>query len=112
MNRKKIFGFLAIIAIAAGAVWNVNLASNKNDLSEVNLANIEALAIELPEVTITCDATCDCLNGQNGQCYDQLIPSGWGIRTGIECEFSGWMRHHCCCVSFFNNSEKRANCSI
>jgi hypothetical protein len=46
MNKKKIFGFIAVMVIAAVAVWNVNLNSQKSDLSDVNLANIEALAGE------------------------------------------------------------------
>jgi hypothetical protein len=44
--KKKIFGGIALLAIAATAVWNVNLNSQSNDLSAVSLANIEALAQE------------------------------------------------------------------
>jgi len=41
--KKKIFGAVLVVAIAAGAMMNVNLnkTSNKGDLA---LANVEALA--------------------------------------------------------------------
>ncbi|GHT65362.1 hypothetical protein AGMMS50239_24960 [Bacteroidia bacterium] len=42
--KKKIFGGIAVLAIAAVAAWNVNLNSQKSDLSDVFLANVEALA--------------------------------------------------------------------
>jgi hypothetical protein len=52
--KMKIFGALVVVAIAAGAMMNVNLnkVSNKGDLA---LANVEALAqeIDTPPVTET-----------------------------------------------------------
>ncbi|GAB6011593.1 NVEALA domain-containing protein [Viscerimonas tarda] len=42
--KKKIFGSLAILAIAAVTVLNVNLSSQKELLSDISLANVEALA--------------------------------------------------------------------
>jgi hypothetical protein len=42
--KKKIFGGIAVLAITAVAVVNVNLGAKSNDLSDVSLANIEALA--------------------------------------------------------------------
>jgi hypothetical protein len=45
--KKYILGGIAAVAIAAVAVINVNLGSKSNDLSDVSLANIEALAIEI-----------------------------------------------------------------
>jgi hypothetical protein len=42
--KKKIFGGIAVVAIAAVAAWNVNLNSQDNELSNVYLANVEALA--------------------------------------------------------------------
>jgi hypothetical protein len=44
--KKKIFGGIAVLAIAAVAVVNVNLNSQNNDLSDISLANVEALAVE------------------------------------------------------------------
>jgi hypothetical protein len=43
--KKKILGGIAVLAIAAVAAWNVGLSSQKNDgLSDIMLANVEALA--------------------------------------------------------------------
>jgi hypothetical protein len=47
--KKKILGGIAILAIAAVAVFNVNFNSQSNDLSDVSLANVEALAQESAE---------------------------------------------------------------
>jgi hypothetical protein len=44
--KKKIFGGIALLAIAAVAAWNVDLNSQSNELSAVSLANVEALAGE------------------------------------------------------------------
>jgi hypothetical protein len=71
MNKKKIFGFLAVLIIAAGAVWNVNLNSQKNDLSALSLANVEALAQNPGEggtIIIHC-----C--GNYGECIIGLTPN-------------------------------------
>jgi len=47
--RKKILGGLAVLAIAAIAAWNVNVGLKSNDLlSDIALANVEALAQEIP----------------------------------------------------------------
>jgi anti-sigma regulatory factor (Ser/Thr protein kinase) len=45
MNKKILYG-IAVLAIAAVAAWNVNLNSQNNDLSDISLANVEALAEE------------------------------------------------------------------
>jgi hypothetical protein len=44
MNKKFLYG-ISVFATVAVAVGNVNVNS-QNDLSEVSLANIEALAVE------------------------------------------------------------------
>jgi len=44
--KKKIFGGIAVLAIAAVAAWNVNLDSKTNGMSDVKLVNVEALADE------------------------------------------------------------------
>ena len=46
MNKKKIFGSITVLAIAAMVAFNVNINSQEKVLSEVSLANIEALADE------------------------------------------------------------------
>ena len=44
MNTKKIFGGIAVIVIAVAMVINVNFSVKDNDLSDISLANVEALA--------------------------------------------------------------------
>ena len=44
MNKKKIIGLLAAGLIAAVATTNLNIATQESGLSEVSLANVEALA--------------------------------------------------------------------
>ena len=44
MKTKQIIGFIAVLAIAATAAWNVNVNSQTNAMSDVILANVEALA--------------------------------------------------------------------
>ena len=44
--KKKIFGSLAVLIIAAITAFNVNINSQEEGLSDVSLANVEALASE------------------------------------------------------------------
>ena len=44
--RKKVLGSLAVLSIAAMTAFNVNMNSQENGLSDVSLANVEALAFE------------------------------------------------------------------
>ena len=44
--KTKILGGIAVLAIAAVAAWNINLAAKINGTSDVKLANVEALADE------------------------------------------------------------------
>ena len=41
---KKLFGVIAIAAIAAAASWNFSQSQNEIELSNLALANVEALA--------------------------------------------------------------------
>ena len=43
MKKKLLYGF-AVLAITVLAVFNMNLISQENGLSDVSLANVEALA--------------------------------------------------------------------
>ena len=84
--RKKIFGSIAILAIAAVAAWNVNLISKNSPLSDIMLANVEALAQEtLPEVVITCSYP-SC-NGK--QCHESTY--NWICL----CRFNGYTYGFC-----------------
>ena len=68
MNKKKIFGSLAIIAIAAVMTINVNFSSKNSELLDISLSNVEALANETGSgckwrTTVSCGggwALCDC----------------------------------------------------
>jgi enamine deaminase RidA (YjgF/YER057c/UK114 family) len=42
--RKKIFGAIAVVAIAGAIALNVNLKTQTEDTSQLTLSNIEALA--------------------------------------------------------------------
>jgi len=73
--KKKIFGAAVVVAIAAGAMINVNLnkVSNKGDLA---LANVEALA---SGETIS---TYLCRTPPNIYCANESGLILWGIKIG------------------------------
>ena len=83
--RKKILGLLAILIITVVAVVNLNIATNNEVLSELSLANVQALAVELPEIVITCSG-----NPGGGQCWDSdLGICFYGEYTLDTCYFNG-----------------------
>ncbi|MDH6344096.1 hypothetical protein M2480_002538 [Parabacteroides sp. PFB2-12] len=71
--KKKIIGFVMVASIAVAAGWNVYQSENKVALSELGLANVEALA-----------------GGEGGEsyrwdCWSQL-KEGYGVyRCGVPC---------------------------
>ena len=54
MNNKKILGIFAALAIAVVTAFNVNINSQEKGLSDVSLANVEALAQEDGGTTVWC----------------------------------------------------------
>ena len=65
---KKLFGIISIAAIAA-AGWNYGLSQNEVELSDLALANVEALARYEIEVGVPCiisTATCYEINDDLG----------------------------------------------
>lgn len=42
--KKKISGVMIIVAVAAATIWNFNQSKNAAELSDLALANVEALA--------------------------------------------------------------------
>jgi len=72
MIRKKILGLTAAAMILLGVVANVNIATQKNGLSDISLANVEALAGET--TIIFCDGPIivRCVSGIDF----------WGQKTG------------------------------
>ena len=73
--------------------------SNKEDMSLLNLANVEALAEELPEVTIKCNSTYhDCYelaSSFSGKCWQAV--SG-GVPGGCCCSYTGRPSDYCCSI--------------
>ena len=55
--NKKIFGFLLVFVIAFFSAINVNINSQKKGLSDVSLANVEALAEETGSGARSCTLT-------------------------------------------------------
>jgi len=52
--KKKIFGGIAIVAIVAMATFNVNMNTQNENLPDLNLANVEALAQSEDFMTRSC----------------------------------------------------------
>ena len=63
--KKKIFGAALISAMAITAGWNFNQSKNETQLSDLTIANVEALArneVENIKCNRDIDATCFLLN--------------------------------------------------
>lgn len=95
--KKKIFGIalIAIMALAAG--WNFTQSKNEVKLSELALANVEALArYEIGDVVVTCSA------GSEGKCFRatryeyQYVPfSPIPLYVVADCSFTGYIDDFC-----------------
>jgi hypothetical protein len=48
-SKKTVLGFIAVSAIAALSAINVSINSKETGLSDISLANVEALAVESEE---------------------------------------------------------------
>jgi hypothetical protein len=88
MKQKKSIGFIVVLAIAVLAAVNVYINNCKSNLSDLALANVEALAIEIPVMpqypTITCIAYCNWVTSYNCALYQ----NGSYIMTCVD--FRGW----------------------
>jgi hypothetical protein len=73
--KKIIFGSIAVLAIAATIVFNVNLNAQSEKLSDVSLANVEALADgESDTVNYWCCGNSDtCATGKDSNGNDVVI---------------------------------------
>lgn len=63
--RKKIFGVVVMAAIAAAANWSFNQSKNEVVLTDLALANVEALArgenpFDCPNGCLTTPGSCFC----------------------------------------------------
>ena len=61
--KNKIFGGMAVLIITAVAMFNMNIGSKSSKLSDISLANVEALAEENVSGII------ECLNTGELYCY-------------------------------------------
>ena len=89
--KRKILGGIAILAIAAVAALNVNLGNQGNWLSDISLANVEALAGNEPG------------EGSGGQaCYWKNLKCKDGVNTYEGCLSNG-DGNACTCGSVSRN---------
>ena len=69
--KKKIFAGIAVLTIALTMALNLNFSAKNNRLSDISLANIEALARGEGE-NGDCCSTCQSCNGNTmGACHSQ-----------------------------------------
>lgn len=72
--KRKILSAALFVAIAVAAGWNVNQSENEVTLSELGLANVEALAN--PEgAGDKCDNFSSMSCNSGGVVYDQMYPA-------------------------------------
>jgi hypothetical protein len=84
MNTKIIYS-IAVLAVAVLAAINVSVNARGNGSSDIALANVEALAYELGEVTITCGQYYgQCWKNYNYFSGEYTIPCGW---SGSQSDF-------------------------
>lgn len=81
---KKLFGIMALVAIAATAGWNFSQSQDEVELSDLALANVEALARN-EGVEVTCSYTC---RDGIGKCW---------FRFGGSCVRSSSTNIYCTC---------------
>ena len=85
MNRLYKYGTATLLAVVMSVVFYTAQVKTDTEVSDVTLANIEALArIELPPVEVTCSSTCNGI----AQCWH------W---NGFECQFTGYVYDYCVC---------------
>ncbi|MCS2892390.1 NVEALA domain-containing protein [Parabacteroides faecis] len=78
---KKLFGVIAIAAIAAAAGWNFSQSQNTIKLSDLALANIDALAIYENEY----HEDCTWRSGHSSVTGWISICDHWGIGSSCSC---------------------------
>ena len=74
--KKKIFGGIAVATIAAAMALNLNFNAKNNYLSDITLANVEALAGGEVSVDWICRLTsnAECVNDPDfGQVYGEKV---------------------------------------
>lgn len=91
---KKIITIISLIAIILVGGYTVYYSQNNIKLSDLALANIEAIAgnDELPEVDITCNGA---KNSPPGRCWILYGECTMGMIRFDDCIFSGDTSHSC-----------------
>jgi hypothetical protein len=73
MNRKKIFGFIAVLAIAALAAMYIHVNDSRTgNLSDISLANVEALADDCEIEIEDTSANPDGGSGNGYVCWETI----------------------------------------
>ena len=86
--KKKFLGIVAAVAVVAIAGVNYLQMNQSVELSDLALANVEALAQGelLPDVDITCGAT-------EGRCWKKDWVSASGLQWS--CSWTGYQQDYC-----------------
>jgi len=71
--KKKIFGGIAVLVIVVAAAWNVSLSSKMKGMSDLSLANVEALAAD---ENGTYYSNRSDYYDPNKKCYQQCVKDG------------------------------------
>jgi hypothetical protein len=88
--KKKILIGIAAVAVATIAAVNVNYALQGDDLSELSVANLEALAQESGNTRDCPGGSCSYSNPYSGNCT-ACCPSGKNPRCdSFGCTCIGW----------------------
>ncbi len=92
--RKKILGASFVVAIMTVAGYNVYMSQTRNSMSDLVLANVEALANNGPETngnTVDCYSSSDPKKGASyydcGPC--EKVHNSKGVDTKRECIYRG-----------------------
>lgn len=79
--KRRILGIIVTVAIAVAATWNFNQEKNEIVISELALANVEALA-----------------NGESSSCSDSCKEWSGNSGGGIACDckrYTGKCKNRC-----------------
>lgn len=92
MNKKLFICILAAGSIAAVAMTNLNIVSNQKDLSNLTLANVEALAENENGPKPSCFWHAEKLTCPNGRTIDRSVCVSDGDGNSCDC---GAVTHSC-----------------
>ena len=88
--KKYLSRIVCAVAVAAIAAYGVYTNQKETQVSNLTLANVEALArYELPEVTIECDS------GDSGKCFDMGYEEGLYGVCRFFCTYTGSTDDYC-----------------